>query len=115
MYVLPENPPPPPGSERKHLILVVEKLDILDAVTNEKAWRHSSMATEERLRALYHMISELGLYDSVYIDNIPFCYDDRIAFIDTEHFYLWPVHYRRLLHRLSGKRQIFWNQLIDWN
>jgi hypothetical protein len=58
-------------------------MDILSVHGNKKAWKKKM--NRQLLDALYTIIMENLLLDSVYADNIPFCKDGRIAFLDTEH------------------------------
>ena len=97
----------------KHFILVVEKMDILSHQENLKSY--SKKIQKDTLTALYHILKEGGLLDSVYPDNIPFCRDGKIAFIDTEHHHKGPVPYEKLTPFLSPSMQRHWNQLISQN
>lgn len=80
IYLLPDNPTIP----YRRFVLVVEDMQILDQDRNVAAYYFQM--SRERLKALYQLLTENLLYDSIYIDNIPFCKDGKIAFIDTEHF-----------------------------
>lgn len=113
VYILPDSPEPPPGYDKRKVIVVAEKLDILDDYENESCWKSTSYVNKNLLVCLHTLISELGLLDSVFIDNIPFCEDGKIAFIDTEHFHIWPVPESRLTQRLPKKYRGFWVDLIN--
>ena len=56
-------------------------------------------------------LTEEGLKDSVFPDNIPFTKDGKMAFIDTEHHHLWPVDYYRLERYLSPEMKTYWKNL----
>lgn len=103
--------PLPHGKENwGNFILVVEKIKLLNAAENQQRWK-SDAINRELLVHLHRILSEAGLYDSVHVTNIPFAYDGRIAFIDTEHHHWWPIHYHKLTHRLSKKNRLIWESL----
>lgn len=112
IYVLPDDPSPPDTYDRKKVILIVEKMNILDDYNNESCWKSTDYIYKDLLVALHTLISNVGLFDSVHPDNIPFCEDGKIAFIDTEHFHIWPVKEKKLTHRLPKKYREFWLNLI---
>jgi hypothetical protein len=102
--------------ETKNFVLVVEDMQLYDQRGNSIMWNGMKFVTKEKLNALYKIISEEGLLDSIYIDNIPFSkIDDKIAFIDTEHFHKWPVPFHRLTPFLAKKMQVHWMSLISNN
>lgn len=113
IYPLPAEPSPPNNGlyNRKNFILVVEDMNILSSDKNLKAYQKK--ITPEILDALYVILSEEGLLDSVYPDNIPFTKTGEIAFIDTEHHHKWPIPYDRLARYLSPNMQRYWQQLIQ--
>src|SRR5205085_2684107 len=78
------NFPFQPTSECKRYILVVEDMHLLSSSENADAYVLDM--NKAKLNALYIMLTENLLIDSIFIDNIPFCKDGKIAFIDTEHF-----------------------------
>ncbi len=115
IYVLPTEPS---ALQNEHLnahqsILVVEDMKIVDK--NENAHLYKSAITEEHLEALFKVLIECKLVDSVLIDNIPFTKRKKIAFIDTEisgrglHIW-WRV--QRLEKYLSPEMQLYWQRLI---
>lgn len=112
VYILPDTPEPPSQYDKRKVIVVAEKMDILNDYDNESCWKSSSYVNKNLLICLHTLISEVGLLDSVYVDNIPFCEDGKIAFIDTEHFHIWPVPESRLTQRLPKKYRGFWVDLI---
>lgn len=108
MYLIPNQKE---NSTGRSFLLVVEDMKLNDNEANKKSWRKN--VSVETLDALHDLIETLGLIDSVYIDNIPFSIDGKIAFIDTEHFLKWPVPYYKLNKRLSNKNRSYWTSLTQ--
>lgn len=96
----------------KNFILVAENMKILKGDENLLAFKEQM--TPQMLDALYIVIKENLLIDSIYADNIPFSKDGRIAFIDTEHFNdtTQPLKLYRLAQFLSKKMHAYWDQLL---
>lgn len=114
IYPLPLDPSPPesPHFHRKNFILIVEKMDILPSKSNLKAFKEK--ITSEILQELYTILTDEGLIDSVYPDNIPFTTCGKLAFIDTEHRYPGrAVHYEKLTPFFSQKMQEYWQFLTE--
>lgn len=111
IYALPNQPAPPKEYSRKNFILVQDDMDLLSPADNRAAWG-SHMVTEEMLFGLYTILETLGLTDCIKIDNIPFSKDGRVAFIDTQSFDQWPVHYKMFTSFLSEDLQPYWKRLI---
>lgn len=103
-----------PHPVRYHYILVVEDMHIVTAKKNASKYHK---ATKKQLDALYVILTENRLVDSIYIDNIPFSEDGRIAFIDTEHYLtsIKPLRLDRLLPHFSPSMQQYWTALINSN
>ncbi len=101
--------------QEKNFILVVEDMEIFDKRGNNIMWNGLAYVTKEKLNALFIVFKEAGLIDSIYIDNIPFSLDEKIAFVDTEFFHKWPVPYSKLTCFLSKKMQLHWLELISKN
>ena len=99
IYPLPPEPSPPPEAFRKNFILIAEDMHIYSKESNYKRWRGKNM-TPERLEAIFTVLLEAGLSDSVFAFNLPFSKDRRNAFIDTEHFHNWPVRFQKMLRYL---------------
>lgn len=103
IYPLPEIPPPKfeNGITPKNFILIAQDEGLLSREGNIYAWKHSM--TRELLTALYIVLSENCMTDSIRISNIPFCHDGKIAFIDTEFFNVpdGNVRYWKLFDYLS--------------
>lgn len=98
--------------QEKNFILIAEDMEIFDSRGNYIMWNGRAYITKEILDALFLVLTEAGLIDSVFIDNIPFSLDEKIAFVDTEHFHKWPVPYGRLTCFLAKKLQFYWMDLI---
>lgn len=108
LYQLPENPPTLPGLHQKNFILVVEDMDLVSQKENKDMFHN--LITEKHLSALFLLINTLGLSDSVYIKNIPFSKDEKIAFVDTERYGLWPILFHKLTPKLNSKMKKYWKQ-----
>lgn len=108
IYLLPDNPSLP----RRRFVLVVEDMVILKRDANLEAYYFQM--SRERLTALYTLLTENLLIDSIYIDNIPFCKDGKIAFIDTEHYNVThlPLRLHFLTSRLCPPMAKHWQELI---
>ena len=115
IYALPEKTIAPPSPNRfpRHFILVVENMQVVSHGKNIAKYRF--MMNEELLEALFIVLHENQLFDSMYLDNIPFSKDHKVAFIDTEHYGAAkkPMPYDQMLPRLSPKMQLFWRQLVS--
>lgn len=113
IYPLPENPSPPNSNKyaRKNFILIAEDMRILEHAKNEKAYR--TKMNRHLLDALYTLLDDEGLYDSVYAFNIPFNKEKKIAIIDTEHHHRWPVPFHKLSKYFSKDMKNYWQYLID--
>lgn len=108
IYPLPDYPEAHSGLKRKNFILVVERLDIVNESKNESLYQEID---KKQLLAFFHVVSTVGLADSVYIKNAPFTKDYRIAFVDTERNQIWPINYKKIGEKLSPKMKAFWDLL----
>lgn len=109
--------PIPNGTNHKkcQFLVVAEKMDIYDSKKNKKMWKDEDLVTCEFLERFFLVIKEAGLGDSLYINNIPFCHDKKVAFIDTE-WYNWDkIHWEWLRNRLPASRVDFWNSYVSEN
>ncbi len=99
--------------EDKSFILVVEDMDLEKSSANKAKWQSTHSINRAKLQALYVLLKEEGLIDSVYIDNIPFSKTEHIAFIDTEHFHVYDkgLRYDKLTSHLPEKYQSYWIEL----
>ena len=113
IYPLPKNPSPPNNSKyiRKNFILVCENMQIQSHETNEKLYKKKF--TRNLMDGLYTIFQVCGLYDSVYVFNVPFCKDGRIAIIDTEYYYKWPVPYSKMTGKFPKKLQSYWQKITN--
>lgn len=117
IYPLPRTQKPPSGEGYfpKGYVLVVQDMGILSEVGNQQNWRHC--VTKSFLGAFYNFVVTNGLVDSYYIDNSPFCFDRKIAFLDTEHYEVslenFPNRQYVLSRYLSPEMQAYWNLLIE--
>lgn len=113
IYPLPPEPAGmTPGPHRKNFVLIVENMKILDPRKNEFWWRSIAM-TPDKVEAIYTVFQKAGLADSVYPDNVPFCKDRKLAFVDTEHYRQWPVPFIKLLPFFNAEMQEYWLMLMQ--
>jgi hypothetical protein len=110
IYLLPHASQIP---HQRKCVLVVEDMKLHSEKANQSLWKNPRQVTLEKLFALYTLLSQEGLMGSIYIDNIPFALDGKIAIIDTEHVHVWPVKYRKLTKRLPKELQNDWINLIE--
>lgn len=108
LYPLPDVPSAFPNLRPKNFILIVEDMNIVDSEKNKKMYLKAM--DEKRLQALFHLLNMFGLADSIYIKNIPFSKDGKIAFVDTERHHIWPVPFKKLTPSLNPKMQTYWSQ-----
>jgi len=101
LYMLPK---------KNKFILVTQDMQILIGDENRKKWR-SSHIKDTTIIGLYSLIHDLGLFDSTYLDNIPFCQDGKIAFVDTEHYDGHNINYKRLDKVLHPEKRKIWRAL----
>ena len=113
IYPLPQDPSPPFSEKyhRKNYILIVEDMHLVNSTQNLKSFKKKM--TPQLLKELYTILSEEGLIDSVYPDNIPFTKRGQIAFIDTEHHHLAPIPYDKLTPFLSADMQDYWQSITN--
>lgn len=114
LYPIPNECKPRQGQGiyPKQFILVVEKMDVYDHKQNKKKYRHEM--TREKLKALYTVLTEERLYDSMFIDNAGFCKDGKMAFIDTEYYHdKRALKYEKLNGYLSSDLLSYWKQLTN--
>lgn len=95
----------------KNFILLVEDMQIYDRQSNIQ--KYQTIMTREILDALYKVVTEDMLFDSLFLDNIPFCKDGKIAFIDTEYFNAVKktIKYEKLNKYLSKNMKKYWMTL----
>jgi hypothetical protein len=110
IYPLPIEPSPPEGYHRKNFILVVEDMDIHHKQKNALSWKKKILP--DRADAIYTVIQAVGLADSIYPFNLPFCRDGKQAFIDTEHHHKWPIHFDLMLPFFSTRMEHYWRIIV---
>lgn len=107
IYVLPTS-----GVTLHQSILVVEDMKLVKHSENEHLYK--TAITEKHLDALFKVLVECKLTDSVLIDNIPFTKQKKIAIVDTEiagrGLRVW-LRLPRLEKYLSTEMQRYWRML----
>lgn len=107
LYPLPPEPAPPRGYRHGNFILVVEDMDIYEKKQNFAIYK-SPKLSKEKLQALFTIIYEEGLDDSVVPNNVPFSKDQRIAFVDTQFYHKWPVRFYLTYLFLDPEMKPYW-------
>jgi hypothetical protein len=110
IYPLPAEPSPPPECYRKNFILVVEDMHIYRKNKNYRRWKENM--TPKRADAMFVLLQVVGLYDSIYPFNLPFCEDGRQSFIDTEHHHKWPIRFDLMLPYFSPQMEHYWRIIV---
>lgn len=111
LYPLPDYPACPPGLSQKHFILVVKDMKVDHS--SRDIWHGNKKVSVQRLKALYDVVTDVGLFDSLMVSNIPFCKDGRNAFLDTEHFGKSTIPYHKLNYALNPEKQAIWNEIVE--
>ena len=65
------------------------------------------------MEQIFVFLDETGLYDLVYIDNIPFTTDGRFAVLDTEDYDKKYVRFHYFAKWLSPESAAYWNALTQ--
>lgn len=112
IYDLPEEPSPPFEYLRKNFLLVEEDMALYSEEENNILWQ-SDFISHAILDGLFKILKNIGLRDCVKIDNIPISKDGKIAFVDTQTYHAWPVHYKELSQKLSKENRAYWKSLIN--
>lgn len=110
IYKLSKNPKAENGTSAKRFILVEEEMDLISNSENIQKWRSFDIK-QPLLTSLFKIVSDLKLRDCCKIDNIPFCLDGRIAFVDTQSHSVETPFYEMLLPYLSESMAAFWKSL----
>lgn len=97
----------------RFFVLVVEDMHISPRLSYVNYYKAN--ITKNTLLALFTVISENLLIDSVFPDNIPRCMDGKIAFVDTEHFMVENsrIRWEKLHQALNGSKRKYLQKLID--
>jgi hypothetical protein len=111
IYPLPMDPSPPKTAKylRKNFILVAENMRTVSSDQNRTMYKEK--VTKPLLEALFTVFYEVGLWDSVFAFNVPFCKDGKLAFIDTEYHHKWPVPFHRMTKYFSREMNDYWLQM----
>lgn len=112
IYPLPAYPKAAKGSIQKNFILVEERMNILSPEKNRERWRSKNIK-KQHLDMLFHIVTDLGLIDCSKPENIPFCVDGKIAFVDTNSHSLPPSGYEKLFRIIKEPLRSYWQKLID--
>ncbi|CRX38358.1 hypothetical protein [Estrella lausannensis] len=110
IFPLPKEPAPPSIFGAVRFILVEENMKILSEDENLAAWK-GPLVTEKLLDRLYFLVSKLGLSDCLVPHNIPFSYDNKVAFIDTEIYMSFHILYKSFARYLSPEMAAYWESL----
>lgn len=112
IYPLPADPRPADGQPGKNFILLCERMDVYDFQDSRKFY--SKKISKNTVDAIYTLFTHCLLTDSIYIDNVPYCKDGRIAILDTEHYLstAHPINLAQFTHYFSREMQLYWDQLI---
>lgn len=112
IYLLPEFPSPPedPKYIRRNFVLVADNMRIYSLEETKKFYKEIEV---ERLDQLFDIIQSNGLSDSAFLRNIPYTKRGTIAFIDTEHYHVWPICYERVNPCLSREMRQHWRELVN--
>lgn len=113
LYVLPSSSSQLEGTAHKNLLVIAEDMDIRNDVKNHTLWKDDRVMTRERLKALYTLMKQEGLSDSIYFFNVPFTKKGKMAFIDTEYTQDFSTQFATVLHYLGPKGQAIWKELMD--
>ena len=95
----------------RQFILVTENKNLVSEYDNRSRWKNG--VTYEQLYMFWDLLETCGLFDSIYISNIPYCKDGRFAFVDTEHFLKWPINYKIFNRNLRSGKLNFWKELTS--
>lgn len=111
IYVMPAHPAPPNGVERKNFVLVVEDMHLVSPDNNTRRWQNQM--TRERIDAYYVICHKCGLKDSIYPFNVPFCKDNKQAFIDLEYNHSWPIPFDITFPYFSAPMRDYWRSILE--
>ncbi len=101
IYALPAEPSPKMilSGGRKNFILVAEDMHPLSRKDNWNRWK--SVQNKDLFRKLITIVGVTGAGDCVRGNNIPWCRDGKIAFVDTEVIYRWPVNFHPIVEVIN--------------
>jgi len=103
IYPLPPEPSPKMMSNggRKNFIVVAEDQHPIGKKYNWSKWRR--IQDKKFIKKLMRIVIDSGAGDCVRANNIPWCFDGKVAFIDTEVTERWPVTFQPLLEVMNPK------------
>lgn len=111
VYPLPYSTYPANAIQAKDFVMLVEDSEPYDYFHNSLMW-HSKLVDQVRLQQFFTLLNEVGLYDSIYIDNVPFNKKGKIVFLDTEHYHEWPVPLQKVANFLTKRMAAYWFTLF---
>lgn len=113
IYLLPEIPAPPQSPEYspKIALLIVQDMNLVSKEENLAFWKEK--ITKSHLKELFTILkSTPGM--SAREDNIVLTKKGKLAFIDTEFYYIRP-NFQAILPYLSPEMQAYWKKLVKKN
>ena len=113
IYPLPADPSLPAEGNylRKNFVLIAEHMPLMGGPENK--WRYRMEISRSKLRKLFNIVTDAGMYDSVRPSNVPWTYNKQIAFVDTEVYHQWPVDYHPMLEFINRDMKRYWQSLIE--
>lgn len=111
IYLLPALPVAARHTIPKYTILIEEDMVLMDRSANSARWR-SDQISYELLSALFYLVQHLGLSDCLKLDNIPFSFDGKVSFVDTQ-TYNGSVNFELLYESLSPENKKVWQELSN--
>lgn len=111
IYPFPKNVVSNDEINPHYFALIATDMNILDVSKNHHWFR--SKTTQMHLEAIFTMATLIGLADSCKVANIPWTKDGKLAYVDTESYYQWPINYHLLLEFLSSKNKQIWKMMIS--
>lgn len=96
---------------RKNFILVVEDVKPYPRKKNWDKWRR--LNNKQILKALVDNVQAVGAGDCVRANNLPWCKDGKIALVDTEVYYRWPIRYHPLIEVLNRDMRKYWKKITE--
>ena len=112
IYPLPAEPSPSIFKEggRKNFILIAKNVHPCSRERNVTRWME--LSNTKVLDALYAILMKTGAADSIKENNIPWCKNNKIAFVDTEHYHDFAnIRFARLEKVLNPKMKLYWQSL----
>lgn len=110
IYPLPNGPEAPQseGYYPRSFIFIAEDMQLASPDHNTRFYKKMDKSL---IKAIFTITTQYGLEDCCNKFNLPLCEDGKLAFIDTETFYQWPVNYHRMVEFISSTKHKYWNKL----